>query len=98
MRIEPGSPTDAGTLARLNPFVHDLHLEHAPHVVGSSTREEAAARRGGHLGLQRSRTGVLRLAPVPREDPALLDHASARGGLSPDTERAGDGDRRVSSG
>jgi ribosomal protein S18 acetylase RimI-like enzyme len=43
MRIEPGSPTDAGTLARLNPFVHDLHREHAPHVFGAPTHEEAAA-------------------------------------------------------
>jgi ribosomal protein S18 acetylase RimI-like enzyme len=43
MRIEPGSPTDAGTLARLNPYVHDLHLDYAPHVFGSPTREETAA-------------------------------------------------------
>jgi GNAT superfamily N-acetyltransferase len=43
MRIEPGSPADAGTLARLNTFVHDLHLEHAPHVFGTPTREDAAA-------------------------------------------------------
>ena len=43
MRVEPGSPTDAGTLARLNPYVHDLHREHAPHVFGSPTREEATA-------------------------------------------------------
>ena len=43
MRVEPGSPTDAGTLARLNPYVHDLHLEHAAHFFGSPSRAEAAA-------------------------------------------------------
>ena len=42
MRIEAASSADADTIAGLNQFVHNLHLENAPYFFKSPTREGVA--------------------------------------------------------
>jgi GNAT superfamily N-acetyltransferase len=43
IRIQAASSADADTLARLNQYVHTLHVDKAPHVFKPLTREAAAA-------------------------------------------------------